>query len=1186
MKKTLRALCVSMCLLSIFAFILSGCNIELPFLNNNSTNTQSNKQIPVYQGMSISTSASVTMPSFEKNGNNGNGNGNGNTDNNGNHYGWYKGDSADDKGDVDQETPFPDANENIEQEVKDSLEVIGSKQEIYYAAQNQDVYIHIYISNPDQFEILSFTLNGQKYSSYMFESGSTQELLILKYNVGDAHGIVEYTIDQIKYIDGTEIKDVKIGGDRTVKAGIRTEDQVTATVTNLQIGTNSVSFNATIADKDNLIAYNNGIIKAVLFDGDTLVAEKELTLGSNAVAFENLKNGTVYQYAIVACYDNLTGDAIGFHVLAKKAFQTNNIVLFDNIVVGQDKIDFTFKWDESVANKALTSLKLYKDGELVTALETNATTASGPLSANEYVLVAEYQDLGQPTTISLTFATLEKGVPSISIINPTKTQTSVGFEIVETDVDNVGTITKIELVHANKIVVADSLEQRTFENLLSGNDYTVKVTYAYDMGDGSGEQIVITKCTISTIKKVEPRFVIENEDITTESILAEYSIVDLDCLLSNYKVELYNGNILVLESSDKEINFTGLNYYSNYVVRFTYGYDLNDGNGEQTKIYDYSFKTLPYIDVTECDIANTSAVSAGEKIFMSVEFDNPLGMTVESVVVNGETYGVTGASTKNKIFLEIVNDGQFVGGNTCLKIDRINAKIDNKSIVIEPQNEISDDVFINGKIEVLKIEFVNNDFEIINWAFPSDIVYVLLTLDNPTGYTVDAINETTSGLVRIDNNRWYYTATLCPGWNTESINSISYHNEYTERTRTQPTVLAKCYAITSDEIKYISTPNDLKNMNGGYYYELTNDIDLAGLEWLGYSFEGVFNGKGYSIKNMSYVGTVKNTDAYIGLFSHGCGFIRNVNISEATIVTEIMSDNKSDYIAYVGGIVAYSSNTLNIHNCTIDEYSIYTVKNTVGIVYVGSIVGYVNNGITITNCINNGNVSATTMGFGDWSIVGGIVGKIGTVSDTITITNCTNSGNVSAIGESVWSFPVASGIVGSVARDVTITITNCTNSGNIKAISADYTEAGGMIGRVENVAKTITITNCINSGNISATSQDESASAGGMIGSPDGGVMTVTIIANCINSGDIRASAGSERRPNVGGIIGWLDNDAPNILTGNYSLPLQGSGYNGNSCTIDQLNSKSFYTEILGWSEDVWDFSELDFANGKYPKLK
>ena len=38
--------------------------------------------------------------------------------------------------------------------------------------------------------------------------------------------------------------------------------------------------------------------------------------------------------------------------------------------------------------------------------------------------------------------------------------------------------------------------------------------------------------------------------------------------------------------------------------------------------------------------------------------------------------------------------------------------------------------------------------------------------------------------------------------------------------------------------------------------------------------------------------------------------------------------------------------------------------------------------------------------------------------------------------------------------------------------------------------------------------------------------------------------------------------------------------------SIEMLNSKDLYISVLGWSEDVWDFSDLDVENGKYPKLK
>ena len=87
----------------------------------------------------------------------------------------------------------------------------------YYAMPGEDIYIYVHISNPNEYEILSFTLNGVKYSSYMFEPGSDLETLILKYNVGDTMGLMEYTIDAIKYVDGESIKDVRMKGDQTIE---------------------------------------------------------------------------------------------------------------------------------------------------------------------------------------------------------------------------------------------------------------------------------------------------------------------------------------------------------------------------------------------------------------------------------------------------------------------------------------------------------------------------------------------------------------------------------------------------------------------------------------------------------------------------------------------------------------------------------------------------------------------------------------------------------------------------------------------------------------------------------------------------------------------------------------------------------------------------------------------------------
>ena len=102
---------------------------------------------------------------------------------------------------------------SFEAPLSDKLLTSAGAKEYYYAKKGQDVYITVHLENPDEFEIVSFTLNGKKYTNYMFEKGSDLENLVLKVNVGDLEGLVDYTIDAIKYIDGEDIKDVKMEGD-------------------------------------------------------------------------------------------------------------------------------------------------------------------------------------------------------------------------------------------------------------------------------------------------------------------------------------------------------------------------------------------------------------------------------------------------------------------------------------------------------------------------------------------------------------------------------------------------------------------------------------------------------------------------------------------------------------------------------------------------------------------------------------------------------------------------------------------------------------------------------------------------------------------------------------------------------------------------------------------------------------
>ena len=102
----------------------------------------------------------------------------------------------------------------------------------------------------------------------------------------------------------------------------------------------SVAFQVTVTDDDALLAFANGQLKAVLYDGEKLVEECDLSLGVNSVSFDKLKRNTCYQYAIVGFYDDFSGTGAKWNVIFKDVFTTDAIVLFDAIEVTQNGILF------------------------------------------------------------------------------------------------------------------------------------------------------------------------------------------------------------------------------------------------------------------------------------------------------------------------------------------------------------------------------------------------------------------------------------------------------------------------------------------------------------------------------------------------------------------------------------------------------------------------------------------------------------------------------------------------------------------------------------------------------------------------------------------------------------------------------------------------------------------------------
>lgn len=179
-------------------------------------------------------------------------------------------------------------------------------------------------------------------------------------------------------------------------------------------------------------------------------------------------------------------------------------------------------------------------------------------------------------------------------------------------------------------------------------------------------------------------------------------------------------------------------------------------------------------------------------------------------------------------------------------------------------------------------------------------------------------------------------------------------------------------------------------------FVLANDIDLSGIHWKSTNFDGVFDGNGHTIKNL----TGEN-----GLFS-SAEMVKNVKLENVNI-----SSTKNENI---GGIASSDS---NITNCTITGkissngqnvggvvgYNYYKYLNycysdveVFGLYKVGGIAGWLNYS-GATGCVSRGKVSGT-------SNVGGISGLQGNMISCASYAKIYGKKNIGGISGSSNSY--------------------------------------------------------------------------------------------------------------------------------------------------------------------------------------
>lgn len=343
-------------------------------------------------------------------------------------------------------------------------------------------------------------------------------------------------------------------------------------------------------------------------------------------------------------------------------------------------------------------------------------------------------------------------------------------------------------------------------------------------------------------------------------------------------------------------------------------------------------------------------------------------------------------------------------------------------------------------------------------------------------------------------------------------------------------------------------------------FVLVNDIDLSEYEnWVPIGgikdveardgFQGTFDGKGHTIKNlkMDYTLSSSDTDSgttyQFGLFSNtqNSPGIKNVNLKDVDIKIQLGLMEHSHQDVEVGTIVAYGS---EITNCTATgKIKVLDVYDKGHDVQIG---GICRRATQIGNCVNEVGITFGTDGselYQSSVQIGGII------AEGENVFNCINKGTILCASEKFYETSCG-GIVGEEYG----TIKQCKNYGNIDVTANGTVYAGGIVGQTLNP-----IGSCINYGKISARNYGgNTVNVGGILGGSSVGSYSTYKINNCVNCGNITAITTSvfsidRGKSYAGGITGGMGGGIDLTIANCYnicdSIVSRSQSYNGSILT-------------------------------------
>lgn len=707
-------------------------------------------------------------------------------------------------------------------------------------------------------------------------------------------------------------------------------------------------------------------------------------------------------------------------------------VEINNVTSDYDSIFFDLYVDNI---SEVDTIALYRYGELVQTLDNlDVRQFDGLYSNQEYQLEVTFSyDLNdgygrQTETTNYWVWTASKQYPMFSFEDVSATTESLSFTLNEFDPDEAAKFTSYELyLDGEKVAESTDITSTSFLDLLANKDYVLRVNYECDMNDLSQPYTNYVEYNVRTLELFAPVITLNNQFATQNAITGQIIINDTSLINTLISVQLYKGDELIETTESLDLAYTGLENNTTYTIVVVHEYDLRDGNGVVRKQTKFDVTTHPIYELTNTEILNTSAIVEGELVYIHAEVENPSNAVFTKIYINDTEYDVDPASTATHVFAYIPS---VELGDTDFTVNKLIATIDGSEFEYYAEANNTATATVYNRMDIESIEFVDKDFNERNYFFPEEEKYIQFNLNNPNGYALTEVDfgdfaYTADDLIYVDDNTYY--APYNYGWENNryvhNMTSYSYANELVSRKTQTSYRCENLYILSSDCDKtYISSVDELLSISDNFddyrYYELTNDIDLSGMEWTPINVRGVLNGNGHSIKNMRIAKTYENSSVKVGLISYLQGVVSNLTMDSMIIMAEII--NQPDDTSYISGIVGYCSDNSVIDNCHIlnnSSISVQNINSNHSSVHIGCLTAG-GNYLNVKNSSNRANLSVK----GDASEVGMLAGY----GWRSTFENSFNTGNLIYLNKGENIFVSSSDIY---------SIKNCYNTG---ALNGNY----------------------------------------------------------------------------------------------------------------------------------------------------